>query len=184
MGKKDLSFQLRFDPSEIDGLAKRYLDPDGEAFRAGKLIVAGDRGLATLKIIFRWKTGGRGQSRLSKNTEDEIKRALNLVVDAPNEQVAMQALCELHGVDVPVASAILTAISPDRYTVIDFRALESLGIKRSYLSVGFYLTYLAACRDLAQQHAVTLRTLDRALWQWSSERSAESEGKPLKDQER
>src|SRR5579862_5145288 len=120
MRKKDSKFQLRFDPSEIGGLAKRYLDPDGEAFRAGKLIVDGHRSLSTLRIIFRWKTGGRGQSRLAKNTQEEIKKALTIAVEAPSEQVAMGALCELHGVDVPVASAILTAINPDRYTVIDF----------------------------------------------------------------
>jgi hypothetical protein len=166
---KAASFDLRFDPFEIDPLATRYLDPDGEAFRAGKLIAAGDRSLETLKIIFRWKTGGRGQSRLFKNTANEIEKALGSAIYAQSEQAAMESLCELHGVGVPVASAILTAIDPDRYTVIDFRALESLGVKRSYLSIAFYLNYLATCRDLAKQYGVRLRTLDRALWQWSNE---------------
>jgi hypothetical protein len=70
---------------------------------------------------------------------------------------------------VPVASAILTAIDPKRYTVIDFRALEALGIKRASPSVDFYLDYLKHCRQLAKTHRVSLRDLDRALWQWSSE---------------
>ncbi len=73
----------------------------------------------------------------------------------------------LQGVAVPVASAILTAIYPERYTVIDFRALEALGSKTTDRSVNFYLAYLTHCRQLAKAHHVTLRALDRALWQWS-----------------
>jgi hypothetical protein len=72
-------------------------------------------------------------------------------------------------VDVPVASAIMTAIDPGRYTILDFRALFSLGVERSFNSVGFYLAYLAACRRIAAAAGVELRTLDRALWQYSKE---------------
>ena len=39
-------------------------------------------------------------------------------------------------------------------------------------SVNYYLDYLAACRNLARQHGKPLRRLDRALLQWSKERSA------------
>jgi hypothetical protein len=163
-------FQLQFAPSEIDELATRYMDPDGEAFKAGHRIASGDYSRANLKIIFRWKTGGRGQSRLAKNTDGEIAEALSSAIHAASEHEAVDALCKLHGVDVPVASAILTAIYPDCYTIIDFRALQSLGVKRSYLNTTFYLAYLAACRDLSRQHKVNLRTLDRALWQWSNEK--------------
>jgi hypothetical protein len=71
---------------------------------------------------------------------------------------------------VPVASAVLTAINPERYTIIDFRALESLGINDYNLTVDYYLDYLKQCRELAGQHSVSLRDLDRALWQWSKEK--------------
>lgn len=70
-----------------------------------------------------------------------------------------------------MASAILTAIDPERYTVIDFRALEALGNMANDCSVNFYLNYLDACRRLAKGHDVSLRDLDRALWQWSSEQA-------------
>jgi hypothetical protein len=78
-------------------------------------------------------------------------------------------LCGLRGVEIPVASAILTAIDPERYTIIDFRALESLGVKSSWHTVDSYLAYLEQCRELARQNTVSLRELDRALWQWSKE---------------
>jgi hypothetical protein len=78
-------------------------------------------------------------------------------------------LLGLRGVAVPVASAILTAIKPSRYAVIDFRALESLGCKSLDRTIDFYLRYLRFCRSLGEQQNVDLRTLDRALWQWSEE---------------
>jgi hypothetical protein len=56
--------------------------------------------------------------------------------------------------------------------ILDVRALESLGVKaRSQYPVGFWLGYLAACRELADRNAVSLRTLDKALWQHSKEAS-------------
>ena len=76
-------------------------------------------------------------------------------------------LIGLRGVDVAVASAVLSAIYPERFTIIDFRALASLGVKRPSPSIDFYLEYLAHCRDLATANGVNLRILDMALWQWS-----------------
>jgi hypothetical protein len=74
-----------------------------------------------------------------------------------------------------VASAILAAIYPERYTVLDYRALEALGHARH--DVRFYEEYLAYCKRLAESNIVNpqselpaptpLRTLDRALWEWS-----------------
>ena len=53
------------------------------------------------------------------------------------------------------------------------RALHALGHKpRSTYPTSYWLAYLAACRALASQHGVSLRTLDKALWQWSKEQSA------------
>jgi hypothetical protein len=74
-------------------------------------------------------------------------------------------LTGLIGVNVPVASAILTAIDQRRYTVIDFRALEGLGVKGIVVSINFYLEYLRFCRRCAKLSKVSLRNLDRALWQ-------------------
>jgi hypothetical protein len=93
---------------------------------------------------------------------------LAVAVDAQQERTALAVLVGLKGVLVPVASAILTTIAPDRYTVLDFRALESLGCASQDRSIDFYLGYLEACRGLASRHDMSLRNFDRALWQWSS----------------
>ena len=96
---------------------------------------------------------------------------LRLAVCAKTDRAAIAVLLGLQGVRVPVASAILTAIDPKRFTVVDFRALEALGSENKDLSINFYLNYLNACRRLAKKHEVTLRDLDRALWQWSKMKS-------------
>jgi len=163
------SFQLQFAPAQIKELAYRYDDEDTKALEAGQRIARGDYSRVNLEVIFRWKTRGRGISRLSRNSDTEILDALRLAVGAQTERAAIAVLCGLDGVEVPVASAILTAVDPERYTIIDFRALESLGVKSSWHTVDSYLAYLEQCRELARQNMVSLRELDRALWQWSKE---------------
>jgi hypothetical protein len=163
-------FTLAFPPSRIGELAARYRDyDDATVFAAGRRIAEGNFGIAELRTIFEWKTRGRGRSRLDKNTPEEVEDALRLALAARTERSAISVLKGLAGVDVPVASAIMTAIDPKRYTILDFRALFSLGVERTFTSVGFYLSYLAACRRIAKSVRVDLRTLDRALWQYSKE---------------
>jgi hypothetical protein len=48
-------------------------------------------------------------------------------------------LMGLSGVGLPMASAILTAIDQDRYTVIDYRALQALGASEVDPDLNFYL---------------------------------------------
>ena len=67
-------------------------------------------------------------------------------------EAAVKALLELHGVDHPVASAILAAIFPERYTVLDYRTLEALGHARH--DVHFYEEYLDFCKRLAESNIV------------------------------
>ena len=84
----------------------------------------------------------------------------------------MRSLIELAWVGIPVASTLLHFAFPRLYPIIDWRALESLGQKRrSTYSIIFWLSYLDACRRIARENNVQLRTLDKALWQYSREAS-------------
>jgi hypothetical protein len=165
-------FTLRLDSSEIDQLVQRYGPAqDDIAFTAGRHIAAGHYDKDALKSIVKWKSARRA-TLVDDNTDSDIAVALQFAA-TPNtpEAMAVAVLTTLHGVGIPMASAILTAINPERYTVLDFRALQSLGVEQWPDSIGFYVAYLNACRDLAQRHGKTLRNLDRALWQWSWEQS-------------
>lgn len=165
-------FVLQFPPSELLALANRYgYEQDNDALSAGRNIANSDYSVANLKIIIGWKSA-RIAGLIGKNTPSDVAKALRFATDKrTSERWAIETLCGLKGVGIPVASAILTMVYPDRYTIIDFRALEALGIQRDdgEETVDFYLEYLATCRRLAQVHKIDLRTLDRALWQWSKE---------------
>jgi hypothetical protein len=166
-------FRLRFDPERISHWAGRYKAAgDEDALAAGRRIAAGEYQRAHLQTIFKWKTNDRGKGRLADNTDAEIADALRLATLAHSDRCAMAVLLGLHGVAVPVAAAILTAINPARYTVIDFRALRSLGYEALDRSIDLYLKYLGFCRELADRHGLPLRTVDRALWQYDKEHPA------------
>jgi hypothetical protein len=176
-------FQLQPAEAELQDLAEQYWQTAGEkehelekaAFEAGEAIRNGDYSLANLEAIVRWKSE-RAVQVLICNSNEKIRRALALAASpASSTEVAVNALTELHGLDIVLASAVLAAIFPERYTVLDFRTLEALGHARH--DVRFYEEYLAFCKRLAESNIVTpqselpaptpLRTIDRALWEWS-----------------
>ena len=164
-------FELQFDPSEIDGLVTRYQPAqDDEALAAGKRLAAGHYDRETLKTIVRWKSKRR-IALIDDNSDSAIAATLRLAghPDTPEVQ-AVGALTLLHGVGIPMASAILMAMQPKKYTVLDYHALASLGVAKWRETAEFYLAYRNFCRELAARLGITMRDLDRALVQWDSER--------------
>ena len=176
-------FELQPAKSELSSLAEQYRREAGDrerrleraAFDAGSAIRNGDYSLVNLEPIVRWKSE-HAVHYLIGNSSERIRRALE-VAAAPEASTreAINALLALHGVDVPIASAILTAIFPERYSVLDCRVLEALGYPRQ--DIQFYEDFLAFCRRLVNSGVVPgqgavgddtpLRNLDRALHQWS-----------------
>jgi hypothetical protein len=176
-------FQLQPAEADLQELAEQYWKKADEkeheletaAFEAGEAIRSGDYSLANLEAIVRWKSE-RLVHYLIGNSNEKIRRVLAVAASPESStESAVKALLELHGVDITVASAILAAIYPERYTVLDFRALEALG--HAPHDVHFYEEYLAFCKRLAESNIVRpqselpaptpLRTIDRALWEWS-----------------
>jgi hypothetical protein len=118
-----------------------------------------------------WKTA-RSRPKVAANTEAAVVDATGRALAAGDEASRIAALLELEGVGVPTASTLLYFAFPDDYPILDVRALESLGVKpRSTYPVSFWLEYLDACRALAHRAGVSIRTLDKALWQYSKELS-------------
>lgn len=187
-------FQLQPAQSELSRLADKFRCETGEredrlekaAFEAGAAVRNGDYSLLNLEPIVRWKSE-RAVHYLVGNSSESIRRALE-VAAAPEASTreAVAALLALHGVDIKVASAILAAIFPERYTVMDCSVLEALGYPRQ--DVRFYEDFLDFCNHVVASGAIPaqadvgptpLRSLDRALRQWSedeAERAAEPVG--------
>jgi len=176
-------FQLQPEEEELQELAEQYWEKSGEkehelesaAFEAGEAIRKGDYSLANVEAIVRWKSE-RAVQYLIGNSNEKIRRVLSVAASPEsNTENAVMALLELKGIDITLASAILAAIFPDRYSVLDYRSLEALGHSRH--DVHFYEEYLAFCKRLAESNIVKpqndlpaptpLRAIDRALWEWS-----------------
>lgn len=128
-----------------------------------------------LEWIIKWKVGTAFEKptlrHIRSNSDEQIRRAIETAVNASAVGEKVNALTSIKGVGVPVASAILLFINPERYTVIDVRAwgaLHELGYVDRELSddptAEEYLIYLGACWTLANEYDVSLRTLDMALW--------------------
>ena len=94
----------------------------------------------------------------------EVSRA-----STPSEKV--EALLQVWGIGLALASAILTVCYPEEFTVLDYRAWETLREEaiddlpeRYPQEVEEYLQYCRACQRLAVERSLSLRDLDRALW--------------------
>jgi hypothetical protein len=166
---KQPTFKLQYDPAEIRKLADRYMavsaEDDRKMEEAGQRIARGEFSRANLEIVCGWKSRRRLRL-LDKNTDKQIEQALNGAISSSDVKDAVCPLTALAGIGVKMASAILTAIDPGRYTALDYRALEALGLEDSD-DLDLYMLYLDACLSMSKKHGVTMRTFDRANWQWS-----------------
>ncbi len=178
--KRPPNFQLQYDPAEIPKLAAEYMKvfatDDCEMEQAGRRIATGEFSRSNLKVICQWKSERR-LDLLDANTDAQIERALRRAVSAKGAREAVESLTSLSGVAVRMASAVLTAIDSASYSVLDYRALEALGIEDAQnadYSVDLYISYLEACRSMAKRYGVTMRDFDRANWQWSKRQSGGS----------
>jgi hypothetical protein len=165
-------FALQFPAEEIPQLAARfsYPKPDDRCLAAGP--AARERGhynREEFSLICAWKTE-RSKSRVATNSATAIELATRRAFRSRDEGRRMEALTGLDGVGVPTGSALLFFAFPDDYPILDVRALGSLGQKaRTVYPIDYWVEYLLACRRLAAEVEVPIRTLDKALWQASKE---------------
>jgi hypothetical protein len=170
-------FTLEPADSEIPDLIHQYHeDLDSDCFAAGTRIRNGDLSKENLRVIYRWKMQsrrylGQEQKYFDKNSDEAVANVLRATINAVDRhrdtERAFRELQSLKGIGLPVASAILTAVFPDRFTVIDIMAFRALGVpEETPLSIPLYLRYLAYCGQQAERLAISLRDMDRAIWQW------------------
>lgn len=168
------TFALQFPAEEIEGLAQRFGHSD-EAHLLAVGAAARTRGHYTREEFIEVCAAKTARSRpkVAANTEGAVVVATGEAFATADEALRMSALLGLEGVGVPTASTLLYCAFPADYPILDVRALESLGVKpRSQYPVSFWLQYLHACRELARRSGVSIRTLDKALWEHSKERGA------------
>ena len=102
------------------------------------------------------------------NDDSSVREITQFSFMAKSELVRVKSLFALEGVSYPVASAILHFAFPNRYPILDFRVISSLGWEQptSY-NFGFWQKYCKRIRDIAQEFGEDIRTVDKALWEFS-----------------
>src|SRR5687768_7771093 len=164
-------FRLRFPPVDIARWANAFTDAHAaivdELSRRARA-----RGVVTraeFLALCRWKTP-RSQPRCATNTAAQIREATRIALATDDEQAKMYILRTLAGVGWPTASVILHFCDTRPYPVLDYRALWSLGYARPpAYTFEFWSAYTDFTRALAQSTGHDMRTVDRALWQYSKQ---------------
>ncbi len=168
-------FTLQLDPAQISALAARFpVTDDRRVTAAGRAAAArGHYTRAEFMLVCRWKTV-RSMPRVASNSASAIRKATATAFATAELVDQISALLALDGVGMPTASTLLHFAFPERFPLLDVRALASLGVVRSSYTPAFWARYVEACRRLAGASGVSLRTLDKALWQYSKEGSVSS----------
>lgn len=143
--------------------------------------------------ISQWKLQStRNDSNIQKNSSAEVAQQLQIAQETSTDAEAIDALTELSGIGVPMASTVLTVAKPSEYAIIDYRAFRGLaGLNsdivnveeyaeyaeflehfRTYLkSPRSYEYYMRHVREIAQAEGVTAREVDMALWAFDNEKA-------------
>lgn len=120
--------------------------------------------------IATWKTP-RQRSNYESNVPTLVAEATNIAFGvAKNERIRIEILTLLAGVSYPVASTLLHFAFPERYPILDFRAIWSLGLEQpSYYSFNFWWHFVKRMYEESRKLKVSIRDLDKALWAYSKE---------------
>jgi thermostable 8-oxoguanine DNA glycosylase len=164
----------KLDKAELDRLAKLYNLEDylfevvSQRFREKQVLEPYDFFAIVIWKSNRAKTKIQSGLHAAGKTVEELMREVS---QAETPQGKVKALTQVWGIGLAMASAILTVCYPDKFTVLDYRAWETLtgesmaGLPQRFPeSAEEYVQYCQACRRLAHQVGLSLRDLDRALW--------------------
>lgn len=119
----------------------------------------------------RWKSPrALNQYKNELNSDERIKEITTFALVSKDEYIRVMCPQLLKGVSWGVASVILSFAYPDDYMIIDFRAVWSLGLEEpKQYTFEYWIDYTNQVRKIAKECKITLRQLDKALWQYSKE---------------
>ena len=161
--------ELRFSVTEIEYWAGQYNDRQDADLANLQLRVrqCGFLTLDQLRVLGRWKSP-RSAGHIQNNDDDYVRTVTGFAFQTTNERARIESLTLLDGVSWPTASVILHFFHVEKYPILDFRALWSVGatVPPRY-TFQFWWRYVEFCRELADRTGRGMRALDRALWAYS-----------------
>lgn len=179
----NLMKQLFKDKTEVQELLKRSVDKEITKNLISKFERLKENrnpfylNLEELDDILHWKLRGqysRQQKKREKNSDlnvTTITKAAFAVIHSDKDietSLKLKLLSTLTGVEIPVASAILTLCYPNLYSVIDFRNWRQIyktERQKTTYSTKEYIDYLKIIKQWAKEFDVTPQEIDIAIWQ-------------------
>ena len=113
-----------------------------------------------------------------ENDNLTVKEVTRFSFATKSDKARIESLMILKGVSWPVASTILHFAFPNKYPILDFRVLWSLGgrVPQTY-SFGFWRRYCNRICSISKRLNLPIRTIDKALWEYSKENQSRSRKK-------
>ena len=164
--------KLRIPYNKLKYWASRYNYPISEDNLINKKSTIQKRGYLTkenLEEICKWKSP-RSAGNMQSNSEEYINEITSLSFKSQDERTRIEVLTVLDGVGWPTASVILHLFHKQKYPLLDFRALWSINteVPNTYNFI-FWWEYVQYTRLLSKKYDIDMRSIDRALWQFSKE---------------
>lgn len=111
----------------------------------------------------------------SKNTDKFVKNITSLAFKTSDERERIELLLSMNngikGVSWPVASVILHFAFPEKYPIMDYRVIWSLGWQQpKNYTFEFWQKYVKKLKNLSKKFNLSLRIIDKALWFYSKEK--------------
>jgi hypothetical protein len=163
-------FRLRLPPDAIQTWATKY-SYASESWLADELAetvkVRGHLYKDDLIALCKWKSP-RNQRHAERNSEEIVREVTKFALTTSSEEAKIKSLLVLEGVSWPTASCVLHFFHTQDYPILDFRALWSLNqeVPKAW-SFPYWWSYTAYVRRLKVDTGLSMRTIDRALWQYS-----------------
>ena len=121
-------------------------------------------------VIWKRSTSKTNITKSIKPSGKSVEDITRNVAKAESRETKILILTSIKFIGIAIASAILTVLYPNEFTIIDVRARNSL--KRMSIpvlgnpeeNVQDYLDYVDLCKIEAKKLNLSLRDFDRALW--------------------
>lgn len=104
--------------------------------------------------------------KLSKETtlSQAINKLTSDVVQAMSPEEKLDVMIKKWKFGLPMATAILTVLYPEDFTVYDYRVREQLGLSDIYSVKKYFRDFLPVVKRYAESRNESMRETDKELW--------------------
>ncbi len=162
-----MELEIKFLPDEeIVAVAARYNIPWDEQMRKLQPDIRARGWLSqqNMEAVAVWLRISPGKQKFADNPPGAIEGATAIALSTCDESRKWHVLMDLPGVGKSIAPSVLHWFDDGNYPIATRPALWSCSAEAEDLHLSSsWLEYTKFCRATAEEHNVTMRTLDRAL---------------------